>query len=237
MIVERSCQEKAINIVDLVRKDIKEDSAFQMDIRNLKSMLLAVLAFENNEEELGSDFTELTDDFKVQPSPHFLLVYGIPAINVTKASLKLIILWRAAKELQKYKVTIAGITETHPSADCEEYIGEVRTLVWRSPEMRRCCAARKSLLSFAPVKPRLLRARFDSKHGRINIITCYALTNETEEEDKSDFYTLLSFELSSVPPHDYLILLGDMNNSISNESGMWDFAVGPVTVDSLSDNR
>ncbi|XP_065564287.1 craniofacial development protein 2-like [Artemia franciscana] len=142
-----------------------------------------------------------------------------------------------AKELQKYKVTIAGITETHPSADCEEYIGEVRTLVWRSPEMRRCCAARKSLLSFAPVKPRLLRARFDSKHGRINIITCYALTNETEEEDKSDFYTLLSFELSSVPPHDYLILLGDMNNSISNESGMWDFAVGPVTVDSLSDNR
>ena len=69
------------------------------------------------------------------------------------------------------------------------------------------------------------------------MITCYTPTNEVEEEDRGDFYTLLSSELSSVPPHDSLVHLGDMNASILNESGLWGFAVGSATVDSLKDNR
>ena len=73
--------------------------------------------------------------------------------------------------------------------------------------------------------------------GKITTVICYSPANESEEEDKDDFYTLLSSKLSSVPPRDYLVLLGDMKASISNESGLWNFAVGPVTVDNLNDNR
>ena len=34
------------------------------------------------------------------------------------------------RELKKYKVTIAGITETHLSGDGEGNISEGRTLIW-----------------------------------------------------------------------------------------------------------
>jgi len=68
-------------------------------------------------------------------------------------------------------------------------------------------AARKALLSFTPVAPRLMRPKLDGKHGKITIITCYGPTNVAKEDETDDFYTLLSSELSSVPPHDYLGLL------------------------------
>ncbi|KAK2701305.1 hypothetical protein QYM36_020042 [Artemia franciscana] len=101
---------------------------------------------------------------------------------------------------------------------------------WRWPSAEQCGTPG------SPVKA-LLRARLENKYGKITIITFYTPTYEAKEEDKDDFYTLLSSELALVTPHEYLVLLGDMNASISNESGLWDFAVGPVTVDSVNDNK
>ncbi|KAK2712175.1 hypothetical protein QYM36_011016 [Artemia franciscana] len=95
---------------------------------------------------------------------------------------------------------------------------------------------RKALLSFTPISSHLLRARIDSKHGKITVLTCYAPTNEAEDEDKDDFYVVLSSELSSMPPHDYLIVLGDFKAGVANSSGLYDTAIGPVTVDALNDN-
>ena len=83
-----------------------------------------------------------------------------------------------AKELKKYKVQIAGITETHLSDDGEQYIGEGSTLLSGDHQKKGGVglvlnsATRKALLSLAPVTPRLLRARLDGKHGKITIITC-----------------------------------------------------------------
>ncbi|KAK2719102.1 hypothetical protein QYM36_004812 [Artemia franciscana] len=46
----------------------------------------------------------------------------------------------------------------------------------------------------------------------------------------------MSSELSSVPPHDYLIVLGDFNACVANSSGLFDAAAEPVTVDALNNN-
>ena len=42
-----------------------------------------------------------------------------------------------ANELRRYKVTIAGITETHLTGSGEEDIGEGRTLLWSGGPQRR----------------------------------------------------------------------------------------------------
>ncbi|XP_065557601.1 uncharacterized protein LOC136025499 [Artemia franciscana] len=39
-----------------------------------------------------------------------------------------------------------------------------------------------------------------------------------------------------MPPHDYLIVLGDFKAGVANSSGLYDTAIGPVTVDALNDN-
>ena len=71
---------------------------------------------------------------------------------------------------------------------------------------------------------------------KITILTCYAKTNKAQDEDKDDFYAVLSSKLFSVPPHEYLLVLGDFNAGVANSSGLYDAAVGPVTVDALNDN-
>ncbi|XP_065575573.1 craniofacial development protein 2-like [Artemia franciscana] len=123
----------------------------------------------------------------------------------------------------------------------EEDIREGRTLLWSGGTQRRGGVglvlnsfARKALPSFTPISSRLLRARIDGTHGKITILTCYAPTNEAKDDDKDGLYVLLSSELSSVPPHDYLIVLGDFNACVANSSGLYDAAVGPVMVDTLN---
>ena len=146
-----------------------------------------------------------------------------------------------AKELKRYKVAIAGITEPHLTGSGEEDIAEGKTLLWSGRTQRRGGVGlvlnsfiRKALLSFTPVSLRLLRTRIDGKHRKITVLTCYAPTNEARDDDKDDFYALLFSELSSVPPN--LIVLGDCNVCAAKISGLYAVAVGPVTVDALNDN-
>ncbi|KAK2720384.1 hypothetical protein QYM36_004309 [Artemia franciscana] len=125
----------------------------------------------------------------------------------------------------------------------EEDVGEGRTLLWSGGTQRRGGVglvlnsfARKALLPFTHISSRLLRARIDGKHWMIIVLTCYAPQNEADDEDKDDFYTVLSSELSSVPPHDYFIVLENHNANIANSSCLYNAAVGPVTVDAQNDN-
>ena len=90
-------------------------------------------------------------------------------LKLSQPSSKLLL----AKELKRYKVTIAGITETHLTGSGEEDIGEGWTLLWSGGTQRRGGVglvlnsfARKALLPFAPISSRLLRARIDASTGR-----------------------------------------------------------------------
>ncbi|KAK2715651.1 hypothetical protein QYM36_010280 [Artemia franciscana] len=122
-------------------------------------------------------------------------------------------------------------------------MGEGRTLFWSGGTRRRGAVvlvlnsfARKALLTFKLISSCLLRVRVEGKHGKMPVLTCYALTNEAKDEDKDDSYAFLSSELSSVPPHNYLIVLEDFNAGIANSSGLYDAANGPMAVDILNDN-
>ena len=48
--------------------------------------------------------------------------------------------------------------------------------------------AAKSLIGWNPVKDRIIAARFQSKHTKITLIQVYAPTENSNEEEKDNFY-------------------------------------------------
>ena len=47
------------------------------------------------------------------------------------------------------------------------------------------------------------------------IISCYSPTNVREETELITFYDVLSFLVRSIPKHNVLVIVGDMNAQIS----------------------
>ena len=68
---------------------------------------------------------------------------------------------------------------------------------------------RKALISWRPINERMLKARFEHRHGKLTIIEAYALTNLAENEKKADFYKLLGDVAGSRSPHDITLVLSD----------------------------
>ena len=59
--------------------------------------------------------------------------------------------------------------------------------------------AHAALIGWEPVNSRIITAKFTTKKKdiRLNIIQCYAPTNDAEEEKKNDFYQQLQAVLDS----------------------------------------
>ena len=71
----------------------------------------------------------------------------------------------------------------------------------------------KTLLEWKLVNDRLIKVRFDSKLAQLTIITCYAPTEEAEEEEKDELYEQLEEEIRTTPRYDVglLMVIGDLN--------------------------
>lgn len=79
----------------------------------------------------------------------------------------------------------------------------------------------KALLSWQPISDRILLARIVHRHGHLTILVTYAPTNVANDDTKDRFYDQLAAVVQTVPPHDQLVILGDMNA----ESGMMTLVV------------
>ena len=83
-----------------------------------------------------------------------------------------------------------------------------------------------TLLEWEPLSDRQIRARFDSKHCKLTILQCYAPTNESDEEDKDDWFEELQQAVFKVPQHDMLLVMGDMNAKVGADNTDCDRAMG-----------
>ena len=73
--------------------------------------------------------------------------------------------------------------------------------------------ALQSLNSIEKIHPRMMVATFNGNH-RATIISCYSLTNISEEIELIAFYDDLSSLVRSIPKHNVLVIGGDMNAQI-----------------------
>jgi len=69
----------------------------------------------------------------------------------------------------------------------------------------------QALLSWQPISDRILQGRIAHRHGNLTIFVAYAPTEVSGDDIKDNFYNQLSVAVQVVPPHDQLIVLGDMN--------------------------
>ncbi|KMQ85323.1 craniofacial development protein 2 [Lasius niger] len=72
----------------------------------------------------------------------------------------------------------------------------------------------KAVSEFEPVNARLTRLRI---RGRFNKISVYALTEDSMEKDKDEFYIKLAKLREKISKHDTLIIAGDFNAKIGKE--------------------
>ena len=78
--------------------------------------------------------------------------------------------------------------------------------------------ARESVLGFEPINNRLCLLKLKGKFQNITLVSVYAPTEESEEEEKDNFYEDLDKTFQKVSKHDMIIILGDLNAKIGRES-------------------
>ena len=84
--------------------------------------------------------------------------------------------------------------------------------------------AGKTLISWEGHGPRLITASFTTKNKDINmnIIQCYAPTNDAEDDNKEEFYNQLQSIIQRLPGKDVNILMGDFNQTTQGWRRSWD---------------
>ena len=142
------------------------------------------------------------------------------------------------REMRKNKLDILGISECrwtgsgrHLTVDEE---GNSFTIMYSGRENTHDSGVAlivskekaKTLIEWEPISDRLLKARFNSKFCKLSIIQCYAPTNDAEDEAKDNWYEQLQQAVASVPQHDMLVIMGDMNAKVGADNTGRERAMG-----------
>ena len=144
-------------------------------------------------------------------------------------------LQQVLREMTNYKVEILCVSEARWTDSGRRILASGHTIFYsgRTDNLHRGGVAvivtrkvEKTLLEWKPVNDRLMKVRFNSKFAKLTIIACYAPTEEAEEEEKEKFYEQLEEEIRTIPRHDVLMVIGDLNARVGEDNTGKDRAMG-----------
>nr|VZI30939.1 unnamed protein product [Spirometra erinaceieuropaei] len=155
-----------------------------------------------------------------------------------------------ARELARYKVDIAALSETRFSEQGQlEEVGAGYTFFWSGrPRTERrdagvAFAIRTDLVGRLPCLPqgindRLMSLRLPLRRGGkfATIISAYAPTMTSPDAVKDKFYEDLHALLATVSQADKLIVLGDFNARVGTDHTAWRGVLGPHGLRGSNDN-
>ena len=138
---------------------------------------------------------------------------------------------QVARETKRYKIRVLGLCETRwirsgqlrlSFGEQLLYSGHIEEGVPHTEGVALMLApeAHAALIGWEPVNSRIITAKFTTKKKdiRLNIIQCYAPTNDAEEEKKDDFYQQPQAVLDGRGTKDITILMGDFNAKIGMDN-------------------
>ena len=154
-----------------------------------------------------------------------------------------------ADEMRRYRVSILGLCETRWLQTGEIKLASGESILYsghadeKAPHTEGVAfmlskEAQKALISWEPINSRIITARFQTSHKRINlqVIQCYAPTNNTDEEPKDTFYNQLQHILQTRKERDLLLLMGDMNAKVGNDNNGYELAMGKQGLGTMNEN-
>jgi hypothetical protein len=95
---------------------------------------------------------------------------------------------------------------------------------------------RNSVLEFEAINERFCKLRLKGRFRNITIISAYALTEDSEEGEKEEFYEQLECICSKVQKYDTLIVMGDFNAKVEKENTL-KMVAGKHTLHDISNDN
>jgi len=158
-------------------------------------------------------------------------------------------IFQVAAERKRYNIDILGLSETRwnktgkrrlATGELFIYSGNLDDSTGHTKGVGLMLAgpARKALITWQGHGPRLITASFKTgnKGINMNVIQCYAPTNDAEEADKDEFYNQLQSILEQCPAKDVNILMGDMNAKVGMDNTGLDDVMGKHGLGVANDN-
>ena len=124
------------------------------------------------------------------------------------------------REMENYNIDLLGVSEARWTGAGKRKLISGHTVLFsgRPDNQHRGGVAiiinkkhEKSLLEWKPVSDRLIMARFNSKYVKMTLLTCYAPTEDADEEEKDVFYDQQQSAIDDTSSHDVLLVTGDLN--------------------------
>ena len=156
---------------------------------------------------------------------------------------------QVAVEMRKNKLTLLGISESRWTGSGQRRLATGEMLLFSGHEeedaphtlgvaLMLSTTAQKAFIGWEAHGPRILTANFRTKIWRINmdVIQCYAPTNETDEAEKDDFYDRLLRITQSRPQRNILIVMGDINAKIGGDNTGFEEIMGQQGLGEMNDS-
>lgn len=96
--------------------------------------------------------------------------------------------------------------------------------------------AAKTMINWAPIDERIIRARFHSRYVKLTLIHVYAPTNDTDEEVKDHFHEKFQAVVEKGPKHDFLVIAGDLSSKVGSDVEGYERVMGKQGVGTRNDN-
>jgi len=148
-------------------------------------------------------------------------------------------------ELSRLNIDIAALQETRLPSD-----GSVRerdyTFFWKGkdpsePRIHGVGFAVRNFLMPSVIPPnegteRILSLRLSTATGNLTLISAYAPTLCSDNEDKDRFYDELSGLTSTIPASEGIVILGDFNARVGADHESWNPTIGKFGIGLINDN-
>ena len=146
---------------------------------------------------------------------------------------------QVASEMKKYNISILGVSEARWILSGKTKLSTGETILYSGHEDENAQhtegvaiilspQANQSLIEWQPEGSRIITASFRTfKKGiNLNVIQCYAPTNEQEDEIKNNFYSKLQTVLNRFKDKDLTIVMGDFNAKIGYDNKGYEEIMG-----------
>ena len=156
---------------------------------------------------------------------------------------------QVSAEMRRYNITLLGLSETRWLQAGQLRLATGELLLYSGHEDENAAhtegvaimlsrTAQKALTGWEAHGPRIITANFRTKKKNIkmNVIQCYAPTNDHDEESKDQFYNRLQTVLDKLKDKDINILMGDLNAKVGLDNRGYEEVMGQHALGEMNEN-